>query len=113
MTLDDYNNFCASLPSTTCVVQWGGASVWKIGGKVFAIYWSETGGVTFKAGDIGFEVLKEEEGYKPAPYFASRGMKWILASSDIDESDVIGHIENSYKIVKSGLSKKLRIELGG
>ncbi|RUU07854.1 MmcQ/YjbR family DNA-binding protein, partial [Mesorhizobium sp. M6A.T.Ca.TU.002.02.2.1] len=28
MTLDDYNSFCASLPSTTHVVQWGGAHVW-------------------------------------------------------------------------------------
>ncbi|TIP97984.1 MAG: MmcQ/YjbR family DNA-binding protein, partial [Mesorhizobium sp.] len=25
MTLDDYNSFCASLPSATHVVQWGGA----------------------------------------------------------------------------------------
>ena len=37
MTLDEYNAFCGSLPSTTHVVQWGGADVWKVGGKVFAI----------------------------------------------------------------------------
>ena len=42
MTLDDYNGFCASLPGTTHVVQWGGAHVWKVGGKVFAIAgWGE------------------------------------------------------------------------
>ena len=37
MTLDEYNGFCASLAATTHVVQWGGAHVWKVGGKVFAI----------------------------------------------------------------------------
>lgn len=37
MTLDDYNSFCASLPATSHVVQWGGAHVWKVGAKVFAI----------------------------------------------------------------------------
>ena len=42
MTLEDYNGFCASLASVTHVVQWGGADVWKVGGKVFAIAgWGE------------------------------------------------------------------------
>ena len=42
MTLDDYNAFCASLPHDNHVIQWGGAHVWKIGGKVFAIGgWNE------------------------------------------------------------------------
>ena len=37
MTLAEYNRYCASLPAATHVVQWGGAHVWKVGGKVFAI----------------------------------------------------------------------------
>ena len=37
MTREDYDAFCGSLPHATHVVQWGDASVWKIGGKVFAI----------------------------------------------------------------------------
>ena len=51
MTLDEYNGFCASLPAATHVVQWGGADVWKVGGKVFAIGgWNDGEGlaVTFK-----------------------------------------------------------------
>ena len=93
------------------MVQWGGASVWKIGGKVFAIRWPETGRVTFKAGDIGFEVLREEAGFSPAPYFASRGMKWILADGNVDSTEVQSHVQSSYDIVMAGLSKKLRAEL--
>ena len=37
MTYDTFNRFCAALPHATYVVQWGGAHVWKVGGKVFAI----------------------------------------------------------------------------
>ena len=42
MTLDEYDQFCGSLPQTEKAVQWGGAHVWKVGGKVFAIAgWSK------------------------------------------------------------------------
>ena len=80
MTYDQYNAFCKKLPATTHVVQWGGAHVWKVGGKVFAIGgWEEAGEqrFTFKTSDIAFEILKERRGLRPAPYLASRGLKWI------------------------------------
>ena len=85
MTLDDYNAFCASLPATSHVVQWGGAHVWKVGGKVFAMAgWS--GGkplaVTFKCSDMAYTILQEQPGLRPAPYLASRGMTWIQRQSD-------------------------------
>src|SRR3546814_12828317 len=37
MNAEAFNAYCASLPATTHVVQWGGADVWKVGGKVFAL----------------------------------------------------------------------------
>ncbi len=79
MTYDDYNAFCRALPATSHVIQWGGSHVWKVGGKVFAIGgWAErTPAFTFKVSDTSFEVLKEQSGLRPAPYLASRGMKWI------------------------------------
>lgn len=117
MTYDEYNNFCQSLPSTTHVVQWGGAHVWKVGGKVFAIGgWEEEGkpAVTFKVSDLNFDVLKDEEGFRPAPYLASRGMKWIQqqdTSADKDEN-LKYYIKESHRIVALGLSKKKQRELG-
>jgi len=79
MTAEEFNAFCRSLPATTSVVQWGGSHVWKVGGKVFAIGNGPDGdvSVTFKAGDISYEVLKTQPGLRPAPYLASRGLKWI------------------------------------
>ena len=111
MDLSAFDVFCRKLPHTTHVVQWGGASVWKIGAKVFAIGWSNPFGVTFKAGDIGYEILREEEGFMPAPYFAKRGMKWILAEEVVETSELQNHIKNSYNIVFSGLSKKMQASL--
>ena len=80
MTLDDYNSFCASLPATNHVVQWGGAHVWKVGAKVFAIGGWDEGRepfVTFKCSEMAYDILKDQPGCRPAPYLASRGMKVI------------------------------------
>ena len=117
MDLEDYNAFCAALPSTTHVVQWGGAHVWKVGGKMFAVAgWSntETLGITFKVTDIGFEMLKEQPGLRPAPYLASRGMLWIqhYDQPGLSPDDLKDYIARSHQIVSQGLSKKKQRELG-
>lgn len=74
MTYDEFNRFCRGLPSTTHVVQWGGSHVWKVGGKVFAIGGWDDGdeAFTFKVTDLSYEILKNQPGLRPAPYFASR-----------------------------------------
>jgi predicted DNA-binding protein (MmcQ/YjbR family) len=117
MTYEEYNDFCASLPATTYVVQWGGAHVWKVGGKVFAIGgWDKSTGpaVTFKTSDTDYEFLRDEPGYRPAPYLASRGMKWIQQYEiTADSEEALRHyIKESHRIVSLGLSKKKQKELG-
>jgi predicted DNA-binding protein (MmcQ/YjbR family) len=116
MTLEKYNAFCAALPATSYVVQWGGSHVWKVGGKVFAIggWRYDEPSFTFKVSDIAYEMLKEQPGLRPAPYLASRGMKWIqhFAKPGLSDYALRDYIRESYLIVGRGLSKKRRIELG-
>ena len=116
MKLSDYNTFCASLPQTTTVVQWGGAHVWKVGGKVFAIAWDDPDGlqVTFKASELAYHILSEEPGLRPAPYMASRGLKWIqnYAEPGLEDDSLRDHIEASYRMVVAKLTRKKRVELG-
>ena len=118
MEISAYNAFCESLPHSTHVVQWGGAHVWKIGGKVYAVGgWQDEAAhlfVSFKVTPIAFEVLKDEAGIRPAPYLASRGMKWLQWMSDetLSDDELKEHIRMSYQIVGSGLTKKLQRELG-
>lgn len=116
MTRDEFNAFCQSMKATSHVVQWGNSDVWKVGDKVFALCgWNEgRDAFTFKVGEIAFEVLGTEPGIRPAPYLASRGMKWLQVYEDGALSDDVlkEHIEESYRLVAAGMSKKKRAELG-
>jgi len=116
MTYEQFNKFCASLPATTHVIQWGDSHVWKVGGKVFAIGgWQKNSkpAFTFKASEHNFEVLQDQPGFRPAPYMASRGMKWIQqydVPKDTEET-LKYYLKESHRIVSLGLSKKKQKEL--
>jgi predicted DNA-binding protein (MmcQ/YjbR family) len=117
MILGDYNTYCASLAQTTHVVQWGGAHVWKVGGKVFAIAgWSDGPAlaVTFKVSPMAFEILREQPGLRPAPYLASRGMMWIQRTGNetMDDAALCDYLRESHRIVAAGLTRKARAVLG-
>jgi predicted DNA-binding protein (MmcQ/YjbR family) len=115
LTYEEFNAFCSSLPATTYVMQWGNSHVWKVGGKVFAIGgWADGPGYTFKVSEIAYEMLRDQPGLRPAPYLASRGMKWIqhYAKPGLSDVDLKDYIRESHHIVALGLSKKKRNELG-
>ena len=140
MTQDEFNSFCAALPHTHHVVQWGDADVWKVGAaetkknKVFCVGgWraqelepqevrSAQGAtrkqksfcVSFYCSEIAFEMLKDTPGCRPAPYLASRGMTWIQRFSDagVTDTDLKDYIENSHRLMSRKLTKKLQRELG-
>ena len=115
MTYDEFNDFCAALPATSYVCQWGGSHVWKVGGKVFAIGgWEKQGepAFTFKASDLNFDVLREQPGFRPAPYMASRGMKWIQQHARLSDEQLEYYLRESHRLVAAGLSKKQQRELG-
>jgi len=117
MTYEEFNEFCGALPATSHVIQWGGSHVWKVGGKVFAIGGWDDGEqprITFKVSEIGFEVLKEQPGLRPAPYLASRGMSWIqhYDKPGLPDDELKDLLVASHKIVSLGLSKKKQKQLG-
>ena len=117
MNDQQFNQFCAALPATTYVMQWGNAHVWKVGGKVFAVGgWGpdKQPAFTFKVSANNFEFLKQSEGYRPAPYFANRGMKWIqhIADGDAFDEALRYYLNESYRLVSLGLSKTQQKELG-
>jgi predicted DNA-binding protein (MmcQ/YjbR family) len=116
MTYKEYNAFCRRLPAATYVMQWGGSHVWKVGGKVFAIggWQEEEPSFTFKVTDVAYEMLKDEPGLRPAPYLASRGLKWIqhFAQPGLSDAALRDYIRQSHALVARGLSKKIRRALG-
>lgn len=124
MKLDAFNRFCSELTSTTKVIQWGGAHVWKVGGKIFAIasYWGpntknaelpeEGSKISFKCSDFSYSILIEQEGIIPAPYLARA--KWVqLEESDaLNDDDVKSYITQAHTIISAKLTKKVQKELG-
>lgn len=116
---DDFNAYCASLTATTNVVQWGNASVWKVGGKIFAIYstWTNKGEpdeerVSFKCSDTSFEILSEQDGLAPAPYLARA--KWIQArpGSVLSDEDIEAYVSEAHRILAATLTKTKQREFG-
>lgn len=117
MTYEAFNNFCSALAATSYVIQWGNSHVWKVGGKVFAIGgWQKADkpAFTFKTSESDFLFMSDEPGYRPAPYFASRGMKWIQQYDMpiADDDELKYYLKESYRIVSLGLTKKKQKELG-
>lgn len=117
MSLTAYNKYCGGLAQSTHVVQWRGSHVWKVGGKVFAIA-SPTGdeafAITFKCTPLGYEMLKEQAGLRPAPYLASRGFSWIQMYEvpGLTDEELKAYLAGSYDLVVAGLTKAARAKLG-
>lgn len=120
MTLEALDLFCGSLPHAHRVVQWGGSTVWKVGGpvgKVFVIASVENRGalhVTFKCSPLSFDMLHGQPGLRPAPYLASRGLTWVQRTDARSMSDEIlgGYIRESHRLAAENLPKWRQIRLG-
>lgn len=117
MTRDEYNRFCEGLTATANVVQWGGASVWKVGGetgKVFAVYsdWGRNrDAVVLKPSEMAREIWRDAPGVRLAPYLGRAG--WIQIDHDaMAEEELQGLIAGSHAIMTQKLTKKRRAELG-
>ena len=118
MTREEFDAYCGAMTATTHVIQWGNASVWKVGGKIFAICsnWGKEGDgdikISFKCSDLAYEILPEQEGIIPAPYLARA--KWVQLTTEdaMTEEDIRLHLDAAYEIIARKLTKKLRSELG-
>lgn len=116
MTREEFDTFCATLKATTHVIQWGNASVWKIGGKIFAIcsFWGKEEGekISFKCNDLSYQILCELNGIIPAPYLARAKWVQVQTSEAMDDDDLKAYIETAHGIIAKKLTKAKRQELG-
>jgi predicted DNA-binding protein (MmcQ/YjbR family) len=116
MTRKEFDQFCKQLKSTENVVQWGQSSVWKIGGKIFAIcsIWGDGSEdkFSFKCSDLSYSILIEQEGIVPAPYLARA--KWVQITNDMamSDTDIQDYIIQAYHIISKKLTRAKRAELG-
>ncbi len=115
MTPKQIDKFCSSLPAATRIVQWGGVSVFKVGGKMFCLIAPDDhsiGRVCFKCPEEHYEALSRSDGFRPAPYLARA--KWVAVNDPaiLTASEMKAYIKRSHTVIAATLPKKKRAELG-
>jgi predicted DNA-binding protein (MmcQ/YjbR family) len=104
-----------ALPGATYDVKWGAERVYSVGGKMFATAGAEGEAhprYSFKASDLGFEMLVDQGLAVPAPYLGRA--KWVqLVSSDaLTDADLTAYLKEAHRIVADKLTQKVRAGVG-
>lgn len=98
-----------ALPGAALSIQWGDDRVYKVGGKMFAAMGAGMApALSFKVGDVAFEMLIEREGVIPAPYLARA--KWVQLTTlkAMDGAEIRERLGEAHRIIVEKLPKKLR-----
>ena len=116
MTRLEFDAFCRTFKAVVNVEQWGGASVWKLGGKIFAICSKWGAGshtkISFKCSDLTYSILREQPGIIPAPYLARAKWVQIETADAMSDQDIKDYIKAAYFMIMGKLTKARRKELG-
>jgi predicted DNA-binding protein (MmcQ/YjbR family) len=116
MTPKAFEAACLALPGATLSVQWGGARVFKVGGKMFAIIGLNRGedppAYNFKTSDMAFELLVEHELARPAPYL--QRAKWVrLVKPDaLSATDLRAYLGQAHALIAARLTRAQKRALG-
>jgi predicted DNA-binding protein (MmcQ/YjbR family) len=111
-----FEGHCLGLPAVTLTVQWGGTSVFKVGGKIFALanglVERRASGFMFKVSDMAYELLIEAGLARPAPYLARA--KWVqLTDNDVlPDAELAAYLEQAHGLIAAKLTRATRRELG-
>ena len=102
------------MKGATNVVQWGNSSVWKVGGKVFAIcgdWGKDADAIVLKPSEMAREIWRDAPGVRLAPYLGRAG--WIQVDEDaMSDDELVSLIEGSHAINAAKLTRKKRAEIG-
>jgi predicted DNA-binding protein (MmcQ/YjbR family) len=103
---------CARLPGAELSHPFGdGLNVWKVGGKMFAFIGMARNGMSLKCASVeDAQLLIESGAGKKPPYLHA---SWVLIEWGVmDDAELSARIDASYRIIRSGLSKKAQAALG-
>lgn len=106
------NAHCAALPGAQVSDPWGGGhDAWKVGGKLFAVVGAMNNGVSVKCPDVDTARLLIDLGRAVrAPYFHA---SWVhLPWDQVPDHEMRDRLTESYRIIRTGLPRKLQATLG-
>ena len=115
MTPKCFEARCLRLPAATKVVQWEGTSVFKVGGKMFALgggFATRSGSYMFKVSNMAYALLIEHGLARPAPYLARA--KWVALDDPkfLTPTQLKAYIRRAHAVIASALPKRKQAELG-
>ena len=110
MSRELVNRICSQFPGAELSDPWGGGhDAWKVGGKMFACIGAVMPGVSVKTDSIETAQMLIDAGVGvKAPYFHR---SWVNLPWETDEDEYRYRLENSYRLVRSSLTKKLQSQL--
>jgi len=114
MNIEDYRDYCMSMPGVTEDFPFGpDTMVFRVMNKMFALTNIETYDfINLKCDPERAVSLREEyEGINPGWHMNKVHWNSVKTSSDINDNLMKDLIKHSYELVASSLTKKLREEL--
>ena len=115
MTPKTFEARCLRLPAATKVVQWEGTSVFKVGGKMFALgggFAAGSGSYMFKVSDMAYAMLIEHGVARPAPYLARAKWVQLVSNSALSDAELTTYLVHAHALIAGKLPRKTRKELG-
>ena len=114
MTPKTFEARCLRLPAATKVVQWERSSVFKVGGKMFAIsggFTAGSGGYMFKVSNMAYVMLIEHGLARPAPYLARAKWVQLVRNNALPDAELTAYLAQAHALIAAKLTRKLRKEL--
>ena len=115
MTPKQIADYCRTLPHATCVVQWEGVQVFKVGGKMFCLVAPPNHSVariSFKCDPLHFDALSRADGFVPAPYLARAKWVSLVNPKVLSAAETRAYLGRAHAVIAAALPKKKQKELG-
>jgi predicted DNA-binding protein (MmcQ/YjbR family) len=115
MTYDQITTFLLSLPGAELSIKWGSDHIFVVGDKMFAGMGPKSDkphSISFKADEIGFEVLTKKRGITPAKYLARAYWVSLDRFERLPDKQLKAYLARAHAMVAAGLPKKTRARLG-
>lgn len=106
MDIENFREYCLSLPGTTEGMKWGENLCFMIEEKIYAIASLDDGLVSFKIDPENFEELASRDGVAQAAHFAKKQWITIDALDVLSDQELRARIADSRVLVISKLPKK-------
>lgn len=114
MSIEELMSISKSLKGVTTDIKWEEHLCFNVGEKIFLLTAPDQvpPNASFKVSEEDFDTLTERDGINQARYFAKR--QWVTVDdiNRLSRAEWEHYITESYKLVASKLTKKLRTELG-